>query len=341
MKRLFIGIIFLGAFSSICAFQSKKQSAFTYQLSGGRFGDNVISLYHGLWFEYKYDIPLLYNEFNYSDQLMIHEKRVRYNDIAIKQSFSSIIELKRNSFVEIRPDTNSLYVIPFFPESLEEHRKIECSSEVFINVYKGGSRTWPYFHVDWDDSDFIAKIKAVVAPRKTIRCLEIPKGYISVALHIRKPGVYDDFPLLSEIPLSEYSQKVFYMDVNYPLKFPPNSYYIEQLKFIKNMYVGQKLYVFIFTDDAHPEVLIEKYAKELNDENIIFDYHQSNSHDRNVLEDFFSIAKFDCLIRSDSNFALAASKIGNFKVQIAPLHHRWIGKKLYIDKVDIIIAKNI
>ena len=47
------------------------------------------------------------------------------------------------------------------------------------------------------------------------------------------------------------------------------------------------------------------------------------------------LSNFDCFIRADANLALAAEKIGDFKVVISPKHHRWDGFNLIIDLVDI------
>ncbi len=48
-------------------------AAVTYDFSGGRLGDNLISFSHVLWASYKYEVPLLYRSFKYSDQLQLHK----------------------------------------------------------------------------------------------------------------------------------------------------------------------------------------------------------------------------------------------------------------------------
>ena len=48
-------------------------AAVTYDFSGGRLGDNLISFSHVLWASYKYEVPLLYRSFKYSDMLRLHE----------------------------------------------------------------------------------------------------------------------------------------------------------------------------------------------------------------------------------------------------------------------------
>jgi len=57
----------------------------------------------------------------------------------------------------------------------------------------------------------------------------------------------------------------------------------------------------------------------VNRKNITFACRENgNRHDRNVVDDFFALTKFDCLIRSDSNYSLMASKFADYKIQISP-----------------------
>jgi len=47
----------------------------------------------------------------------------------------------------------------------------------------------------------------------------------------------------------------------------------------------------------------------------------------NVVEDFYNMSCFDCLIRPASHFFLAAQLLGNHKIIIYPKHWKWVGKK--------------
>jgi hypothetical protein len=67
------------------------------------------------------------------------------------------------------------------------------------------------------------------------------------------------------------------------------------------------------TDDLNPEKLIKKYEKEFLDyDNISFGYKNLG-----VIEDFFSIQKFDCIIRGDSTFSIVASLLGDMMITIS------------------------
>ena len=313
----------------------KNQSAVTYTLSGGRLGDNLTAYIHAKWVAYKFNIPLLYKPFHYSDQLMMHDKELQYKEEHAKNR--SMNMLKKNKALEFQTHSNTLYVIPYFPESLQEHRKPECSPEVLPNLSKGISNDFCYMHVDWEDKAFQKEIRSMISPKKSLNLLNLPNDCITVAVHIRRQDSV--CPILSETPHKNYKSNQQYMDVNYPLKFPSDNYYIDQIKLIAQILHGNKIYFYIFTDNEKPELLVKKYSDAISDPSIIFDYRKAeNHHDKNVLEDFFSLMQFDCLIRSDSNFSLIASKLADFKIVISPLHHRWEGRTLIIDKVNIAIA---
>ncbi len=50
---------------------------------------------------------------------------------------------------------------------------------------------------------------------------------------------------------------------------------------------------------------------------------EGNRHDLNVMDDFFALLDFDCLIRPDSNFSICAEILGNHKVVVSPENVTW------------------
>ena len=64
-----------------------------------------------------------------------------------------------------------------------------------------------------------------------------------------------------------------------------------------------------------------------------------NNHHSNVLEDFFEMARFDCLIRPDSNYSIMAEKIADYKIVISPLSYKKTGNNIVIDEVQIKYSK--
>jgi hypothetical protein len=307
--------------------RTKKMSAVTYTFSGGRFGDNLTAYLHAKWISYKYNIPLLYKPFPYSDQLMMHELETEFQEFDIE--FVEKI-LKEGDALDFDPESSTLYIIPYFPESREE--------------FKLPHAHFPYFEVDWDDQGFVEEIRKMIQPRKLL-CTDIalPNDKITVAVHVRKCTPEFDAPMLFEqAEDSSIEPKKWheYGDHGFPFKFARDEYYIEQIRRISTFFGNQPLYVYLFTDAANPHELAEKYKTTLQLPNIEFDYRKTaNKHDRNVLEDFFALTQFDCLIRVDSNFSLTASKLASYKIQVTPKHfyfHRTRGYPV-IDEVSFTI----
>ncbi len=332
--RLLYLVIFLSSPIHLGATPSgtgAARAAVTYNFSGGRLGDNLVAYLHAKWISYKYGIPLLYKPFPHSDELMLSEEEQPYSN-RIAQKFTSIVELKPNTFLSFDRTAKTLYVINYFPESLEEHRVADYGS----NGQNGGQRTaeWPYFLVQWEDQRFLEIIRKLIKPKKPLNLITPPKDCISVAVHVRKNSGNYDFPLLNDS--TDFNPQQIYSDLAFPLKCVPESFYLEQIYRIISMFKGQRLYCYIFTDDPNPALIADRFEERFAHENIIFDYRRSaNNHYSNVLEDLFSMGHFDCLIRNDSNLSIVASKLADFNVLITPMHHHWEGKKLIIDKIAI------
>ncbi len=270
----------------------------TYQLSPGRFGDNLIAYCHAKWFEYVHrnerNPPrLVYRTFPYAQQLALHSLEPKISKSQLI-GYSEQEVLSPDMLTAPLPDSpKRLYAIPYFPESVSELR----------------AQRWPAFKVDWDDTEFQAILRKYIAPRIPIPQIKVPEGCISIALHVRTGGGYWN-------DTAECKKA-------YPGKFPPEQYYFEQLVSIFAIFSTKKFYIHLFTDDDHPEQIAERLIKQLDRrfaKNIkiplyTFGYRtRGNHHDTHVIEDFFGMTQFDCLIMPESNFSIAASKIGNFMV---------------------------
>ena len=156
-----------------------------------------------------------------------------------------------------------------------------------------------------------------------------------MAVHVRKGTGYDQ-PLLSyqcfdnstgrvvNNPCVCEAHKDYFVDKAYPVKFPPDQFYINHIKWLSEYYDNKSLYVHIFTDDPFPKVLRDQYEAAVNRQNIVWGCRENNNaHDQNVLQDLFDMAQFDCLIRSGSNFPQIAQLIGNHKMVIYPRDFEW------------------
>jgi hypothetical protein len=141
-----------------------------------------------------------------------------------------------------------------------------------------------------------------------------------VGVHVRRGGGFDSLQERLRVPL----------------KFPPDSYYIEQIERISKIFKNRSLYVYILTDDLDPASIVNKYRAALNNSNIHFDYRKTdNGPSQNVLEDFFFMTKFDCLVICQSNFSLMASKLADFALVITPTHPTLINGEVVIDEVKL------
>jgi hypothetical protein len=176
--------------------------------------------------------------------------------------------------------------------------------------------------IDWNNPDFVNHIKEMIAPRYPLETVTIPEGYISVAVHARKGGTF-----AADTPREK---------ARCPLRFVPNHFFVSQLERIARMYKGKKLYVYIFTDHPNPAKIARKLKDRLQNDEIVFDYRQeNNSHKQNVLEDFFSMMKFDCLIRPGSHFSRFVERLGNNHVVIYPCSVTKRNGETHISKVAI------
>jgi|ERR1700733_1505861 len=291
---------------------SAQKSAVTYNFSGGRFGDNLLSYCRAKWISYKYRIPrLLHRPFYYSDQLMMHVLEEHFDQNKV-QEFKEVIVITPNNVSSIDPDAGILYVVPYFPESVADRN----------------NQRYPFcFTVDWEDSLFKRELQKTIAPCRQL-ALSFPgvaKDDIKVAVHIRRgTGFDEDFSMLMT------------MMEGFRLKFVADSYYIEQLKTIAQLHPNQHIYVYLFTDHTNPQELADIYAAAVECDRMTFACHASSNHDVNVLEDFFALTVADCLIRTDSNFSIVASKLGDYQVHISPACNRIIDGYNVVDAVHII-----
>ncbi len=269
-----------------------KNSSVTFLKSGGRFGDNLIAFSHALYFAHKNNFDLLYDPFPYADQLVLDNVLKKYRKGAERQ-FDRIFKYAGGS-AELSENCKTsgsydLFVIPYFPEAPSECRN--------PNPYQ--------FPVDWEDPAFKELLRSLIKPKEALSLVKPRMDKISVAVHARLGGGFDHFASEKEERIKRY-------------KIPYQEYYIEQIKRLSELLGHAPLYVFLFTDDQNPAAVASHFAEELNIPTIEFDYRRTeNRHNMNVLEDFFSMTQFDCLIRSESNYSIMAEKLGDFSIIIS------------------------
>ena len=303
-SKYFLAILYFFEISTLHSEEYNSNFAVTYEFSGGRLGDNLLSYLHAKWISYKYEIPLLYKPFPYSNELVLDDEEIRFSPHLLPSN-KKIVYLGRGQTVNLDTNVPTLYIVPYFPEAMWERK----------------NPRWPYFEVNWDDPGFKDCIREMIKPKKKLELCEVQKDKVNVALHVRSGGEFQpDKTLRSGVPL----------------KAPPTSFFIEQLETICRIFSDEKVHAHIFTDDSNPKELAEEFMEYFDERKVVFTYRETgNRYDKNVLEDLFSLLQFDCLIRPESNFSMIASFLADYKVLIYPDEATYIRKTLYINEVVI------
>ncbi len=347
------------SFSSLCYTKPKSCHAISYKIDAWRrLGDAITTVCKTFYFSEIYNLPIYFRDFPYFDQFAISQKAKMLTP-EIEKKFSKTIPI--NNITDI-----------------EQHIK---SSEPVLFECHFLSETSPIYSITRAYPEFDSLIRAAFTPLTSIEPVAKPPAVITVALHVRKGGGFDK-PLAStqeyatdDIPIKgvylrknnprgshidifpiqwpagpiyidavrKYiSKKNNFSDYLWPIKFPPDQYYIDQLKELSSMLPGKNLLVYLFTDDPNPEAIMERYSNQLKDHpRIIFSYRQKgNHHTKNILQDLFAIAQCDCLISASSSFATAAQLLGNHQILMFPVYAIAMPDKIIINIVGVISVEN-
>lgn len=321
--------------------------AITYVNNHGRLGDHVLLYMRTRMLSLRYKIPFFYEPFKYSDLFAFSKfsKTLSAND---KEKFTKTImlsdeeELKTNLKACHEP---TLFVCKFTTT-------IEVSPEYFFQ--ENGLRN-------------ILRKELKLA--RIVNCPVFPDDRILVAVHVRK-GVGHDPALISkqyfensnafvEYVFSEPSgihnippmmpppQECFftekkYSDQRWPTKFPPEQFYVDQIKKLSELLGDPPLYMYVFTDDPAANSLVARLEKSVSKPNILFGVREGNhGSDTDILEDLHVMMCCDCLIRGSSGFARIAHIVGNHRLVFALAGIRWVTSDVLLaDKVNIFIGSS-
>ncbi len=263
----------------------------------------MVAYFHAKWIAMKYHLPFLYKPFPYSDQLGMDTRNVPWSK-AYQFKRRVVIRSER----EINPNASStLFIVPYFPEL-----KYELATS-----WKGKF----HFSMDLEDPVFKQELIRCLTPKDPIPTIPLPVDRKTVGMHVRRGGGYDH-------------KNAHLKD---PIRFPPDSYFTESLSLVINHFPNEPLYVYVLTDDPHPEDLLKRYKECFAGyDNIEFACRTSGNHyDANVLTDFFTIPKFDSFIGSGSHFSVMAAKLGDYDVLIFPVHATIVDGIVTIDQIDV------
>lgn len=307
----FVILTFLSAFLA-----AEVTSAVTYELSGGRFGDCLISYLHAKWFAYKNDIPLVYKPFVFSTNLLLDEMELRNHPC--KSGYSRNY-LGVGLFPSVRGDMppSVLHICPYFPEDPWELKNtLNLKGEPYYS-----------FDVDWKDPEFRKIALAMIAPKRPYQLCEMKNEVIHVALHIREGGGYDfeDFR------------------IRFPLKLPPMHFYIDGVRAVLDLFPGKKIEFHLFTDALMPEALVRQIQANIPRSTLIqFSCRNGSNHfNINTLADFYSLFLFDVMIRPQSNFSMIPTLLKDFAVVYAPKECSIEDGVVRIDEVSLEINHSL
>ncbi len=292
------------------------QNGITYQLNGGRFGDNFFNCIRALWLSYKYDLAFEYTPFVYSNLLSIDTFFSKRKDYDRTINFKHEDELKE----QLKYLGHCLFVQNFY-------------------TYVGDPYTYRF-----DYPEFEELLQEVLTPINKERLPTLEKTTsATVAIHIRKPSKSDS-PLFSS---QLYNRKTItrgasfrFSDKMHPAKFPPTQYYIDQITDLSSYLGDPPLHVYLFTDYSDPKYLTNILKAEVAKDNIEYHFFQDNNGNDALIRDYWLMSQCDYLIRSHSYFSLIAQLAGHHKIIIMPGSWRWEKNFLHVYQVRVIFATN-
>jgi hypothetical protein len=370
----FISII-ITALVTIVVFNRNEPSVIIVnKCEGGRLGDQLISYSKAKWLSYKYNIPFRLIPFDGYKQLHLSQEPV-YNTVfdffnrAFYVLFGNTIKVNtEEQLVAARATINrpTRFVV-HLGTRFYEHINSNTGSDAYDHAWLPSV----LYELMVESPHFAKDLRKMLQPITPIDHIHVPKDRITVAVHIRKGGGFDPH-LMSEqyfskqFQVTKYEQlyydpehgdlspyvsnnipsfcydiknRLLSADKQWPDKFPPEQYYVTQLQNLSHFLGNPPLYVYIFTDDQDPVSLTKRIEKNTNKPNIIFDCRtEKNSHNTNILYDVYTMADFDCLIRSGSHFAYISQLVGNHTIIVYPLHIQWVDPKiLWVNRVGVII----
>ncbi|MEX0940423.1 MAG: hypothetical protein WDZ41_03615 [Candidatus Babeliales bacterium] len=268
----------------ICSFfYNYAKFAITYEISGGRLGDQLIYYCIAKNLSIKHNIPFFYRPFKYSDKLMLSSLDNQLNEK----------DLQKYEIVKIGSEV---------PHILNQSNKENILYLVSFQHWHTSSKDPKWYGVN-STKEFRRLLKKLILPKVPIQTIKLPQNTIIVAVHVRTGEGYDSVILTA----------------NHTEKFPKDEFYIKQINKIKNHYKNKKIYFHIFTDAINPELLLKKYKSIFSDPFLTFGIRkEKESWKSNILNDLFSMANCDCLIRPKSGFSVISQVIGNHNIIFYP-----------------------
>ena len=337
--RMILSLTILAGTSSLE--QGCDQCIITTSLIGGRFGDQLSQLTATLYQAHITQIPFHYTPLSAeADQLEIAYIYPRFDTKPSYKPRIPIFNPSNQSNTSISPmpkpqTSNSSLINPQTGAHIIQILLTQKNHRPTLYMSHEASTTNQH-KLYRKDPEFMALLRRALCPHienihkphTQINYALPPLGdtILSVAVHVRvgsgeSPADQQALQGKLHTPLADGS---FWVASD---RFLPYTYYIEQIKYLADLFPEKQLFVFLFTDHQNPPELCEQFKNVLNQKkvtNITITSREASLqntpyHETGVLDDFFSLLKYECLIRSNSAFAIMADLLGTHKIAIHPL----------------------
>lgn len=272
----------------------------------GRLGDKLLCFAHAKWIAHRYQLPLFMLPFPYAGGFTFSQK---YSYLSAQFRYLNEVHPKNHrEMSQALSAASTLFVIDFFAES-------DFESRIAPN-------TGAYFYTGWRDRGFLQSLREDLTPLVALEKPMLDDSEVHVAVHLRLGGGFDNPHMLKTVSAVA-------------LKSPQHAFYLQQIKRVAGFFPGKSIQVHLFTDDPNPKELAQKYEEWLKNPSLHVTYRtEKNQHDLHVLDDFFAMSAFDCLIYPQSYFSVLASQLGDFAVRITPIHASWKQTHWEMDQLE-------
>ncbi|HXW86544.1 MAG TPA: hypothetical protein VEK38_04350 [Candidatus Bathyarchaeia archaeon] len=373
LYRLFLLTFFAHYTAFLSAGARSPAAAISYQRHPGSFGDNVMNYCQAKYLAFCYDLDFLCKPFPQSHLLALDtQEQYYYNKKNIKQ-FSKTRCVSDMHDIATICKKPTLYITDYhvafqepIPATLHAPYRYMLDTTViedstyFVHHLYTENLTFAIMN----NASFRAELVTKMTPTIPVVLPTLPSNpaALTVAVHMQgskessrtSRQLYQNFPYtmekkhdalpsyydepaytLSMLQKDQRKKLFLQLDKKYPLEFPPDQYYIDQILFLSSLLHDVPLTVYLFTDHQEPQTVRDRFAANIKKQNITILTHKNDDH--SCIDDLCFMATFKCIIRGASNSARIAQFIGNPDIVIYPQHCIWINDCLIIDEVVLLL----
>jgi hypothetical protein len=300
-------------------------NSLSYQLTPGRLGDHLLAVVKT---ELAAELELKQSPKN------------KISVVHVPFEWSDHLALSKQAQHRVPKSTRRLILQKYKPGIISNLKNTTflCSlkTDIYIDKDNNIDNFNKLYEYTRNNPEFKKRLQRVIAPLHAIEPIVLPEDRISVAVHVRTGGGFDKVDFIEEN--SRIKKNSDYSGQIHPQRFPPESYYTEQLETISTLLNHQPLFVHIFTDDRDPIAITKRFKQTLSHlPNITYSCRtRGNAHNLNVIDDLFNMTRFNCLIRPASSYSKMAQLLGDHAIITYPKQVIWVNGALVADKVGII-----